>query len=328
VFDRRSFLRMIAAALSAKPFAARGQQRATPWRIGVLVAGGASGINPLESTVAQALGEAGYVDGKDVIYVGRSADGRIERLPQLAAELVRLGVDVIVTGGSEATRAAKDATTSVPIVFFGPSYPVEEGLVATFARPGGNITGITVAMSDTVSKHLQLLREVAPMLADVAVVWSPANPGHRFAFRDTEREAASSRLKIHSVPILSPGEVDAAFARIERVRPGALIVQPLQQLPYPVQRLAELAVRLRVPSITIAKTLAQEGLLMSYGAVFADAPRRVAGYVERILKGASPAALPVERPTRFELVINMKTARAMGLAIPQSLVLRANELIE
>ena len=183
-------------------------------------------------------------------------------------------------------------------------------------------------MSDTVSKHLQLLRDVAPALADIAVVWSPANPGHRFAFQDTEREAAASRLKVHSVPIVSPGDVDAAFAWIERLRPDALIVQPATALPYPVPRLAELALRLRVPSITIAKLLAQQGLLMSYGAAFADAPRRVAGYVDRVLKGASPAELPVERPTRFELIINMKTAKAMGLAIPQSLVLRANELIE
>ena len=329
MFDRRSFLRIIGAALTAKTFAAHGQQDRAPKRIGLLVAGGGSlRINPLEASVPEALGEAGYVDGKDLVYIGRSAEGRIERLPQLAAELVRLGVDVIVSGGSEATRAAKDATASVPIVFAGPSYPVEEGLVASFARPGGNVTGITAAMSDTVSKHLQLLRDVAPTLADVAVVWSPANAGHRYAFRDTERESVSARLRVHSVAITSAGDVDAAFAGIERVRPGALIVQPAASLPYPVQRLAELAVRLRIPSITIAKPLAQQGLLMSYGADFAEAPRRVAGYVDRILKGAKPAELPVERPTRFELVVNLKTAKAMGLAIPQSLLLRANELIE
>ena len=246
----------------------------------------------------------------------------------LATELVGLKVDVIVTGGSESTRAAKQVTTSIPIVFYGPSYPVEEGLVASFARPGGNITGITVAMSDTVAKHLQLLRDVVPTLADAAMIWSPANPGNTFAFRDTESAAASLRLKIQSVPMGSAGDVDPVLANIARLKPGALIVQTSAVLTVDhVQRISELAVKLRIPSITIAKTFAEQGLLMSYGADVREIQRRVAGYVDRVLKGAKPGDLPVERPTKFELVINMKTAKALGLTIPQSLLLRADEVM-
>src|SRR5262249_51649206 len=163
--------------------------------IGVLFGGAGLSVSNL-APFKQALEEHGYVEGRNVAFVVRSADGIIERLPRLAAELVGERVDVMITGGSEATRAAEQATASIPIVFQGPSYPVEEGLVASFARPGGNITGITVAMSDTVSKHLQLLREVSPKVASVAIVWSPANPGHTFAFRDSERAATSLGLQI------------------------------------------------------------------------------------------------------------------------------------
>ena len=271
----------------------------------------------------------GYVEGRDYVLEVRWGQGDPKRSQALATELVGLKVDVIVTAGSESTRAAKQATTSIPIVFSGPSYPVEEGLVASFARPGGNITGITVAMSDTVSKHLQLLRDVVPALADVAMIWSPANPGNAFAFRDTESAAASLRLKIHSVPIGSADDVGPALATIARLKPGALIVQPSAALVFDhVQRISELAVKLRIPSITINKQFVERGLLMSYGADIRDSPRRAAGYVDRILKGAKPADLPVERPTKFELVINMKTAKAIGLTIPQALVLRADEVIQ
>ena len=252
-----------------------------------------------------------------------------ERSLALATELAGLKVDVLVTGGSESTHAAKQATASIPIVFSGPSYPVEEGLVASFARPGGNITGVTLAMSDTAAKHLQLLRDVVPTLTDVAVTWSPANPGNKFTFRDTESAAASLRLKIQSVPIGSADDVDAGLARIARLKPGALIVQPSAVTTIDhVQRISELAVKLRIPSITVAKAFAERGLLMSYGSDIRDLIGVAIGHVDRILKGAKPADLPVERPTKFELVINMKTARATGLAIPQSLLLRADEVIQ
>ena len=271
----------------------------------------------------------GYVEGRDYVLEVRWGRGSPERSLAVATELVGLKVDVIVTAGSESTRAAKQATTSIPIVFSGPSYPVEEGLVVSFARPGGNITGVTLAMSDTVSKHLQLLRDAVPTLADVAVTWSPANTGNTFVFRDTESVAASLRLKIQSVPIGSANDVDAALATIARLKPGALIVQPsaVTTIDY-VQRISDLAVKLRIPSITIAKAFAEQGLLMSYGSDIRDLIGVATGHVDRILKGAKPADLPVERPTKFELVINMKTAKAIGLAMPQSLLLRADAVIE
>jgi putative ABC transport system substrate-binding protein len=333
VLNRRTFITTVAAALAASPRSpARAQQAAKVWRIGLLIAGGGiGGIGPVgtpSTALRQAFQELGYVEGKNATVVGRSAEGRIERLPGLATELVRLGVDVIIATGSEATRAAKQATASIPIVFSGPSYPVEEGLVASFARPGGNITGITAAMSDTVSKHLQLLRDVAPTLVNLAVIWSPANPGHTFAFRDTESAGASLRLKILSVSMSSADDLDAALITIGRLRPDALIVQPGPLVFDHVERVSELAVKLRIPSISIAKLFTERGLLMSYGADLRETPRRVAAYVDRILKGAKPADLPVERPTRFELAINMKTAKALGLTIPQSLLQRANEVIQ
>jgi putative ABC transport system substrate-binding protein len=325
--DRRSLIGSIVVALVAMPPpSARAQQSAKIWRIGILVVG--VDRTTLASAVKHSLQELGHVEGKNVAFFARSADGSVERLPGLVAELVALGVDVIITGGSEATRVAKLATASIPIVFSGPSYPVEEGLVASFARPGGNVTGFTVAMSDTVAKHLELLREVVPTLASVAVIWSPANPGHTFAFRDTQNAAAPSRLKVHSVPMTSADDVDAAIAAIRRLRPDALIVQPAPAVFAEMQRIGELAATLRIPSISILRQFAERGLLMSYGADVRDAPRRVAAYVDRILKGAKPADLPVERPMKFELVINMKTAKALGLMVPRTLLARADEIIE
>jgi putative ABC transport system substrate-binding protein len=318
----------VAGALVAARSPVRAQQPAKVRRIGIL-AGAASGS--LASTVGavlkQSLQELDYVEGKNVAYVDRAADGRIERLPQLAAELVGLGVDVIVTQGSEATRAAKQATTSIPIVFVGPSYPVEEGLVASFARPGGNITGITLAQSDHVAKQLQLLRDVVPALGDVAVVWSPANPGSALALRDTESEAGPLRMKVKSVPMGSADDVESALATIARPRPGALLLLAGVLVNAHVQRFSDLVLKMRVPSISNTKAFAERGLLLSYGADIRDLQRRVAGYVDRILKGAKPADLAVERPTKFELAVNMKTAKALGITIPQALLLRADEVI-
>jgi ABC-type uncharacterized transport system substrate-binding protein len=327
--DRRTFMGTVAGALAAARSPARAQQPVKLRRIGILT--GATSGSPASTVGAvlkQSLQELGYVEGKNVAYVDRGADGRIERLPQLAAELVALGVDVIVTQGSEATRAAKQATASLPIVFVGPSYPVEEGLVASFARPGGNITGITLAQSDHVAKQLQLLRDVVPTLVDVAVIWSPANAGATFVLRDTESEAGSLRMKVQSVPIGSADDVEPAFAKIARLRPGALLLLAGVLVNAHVQRFSDIALKMRVPSISNTKGFTERGLLLSYGADIRDLQRRVAGYVDRILKGAKPADLAVERPTKFELAVNMKTAKALGITIPQALLLRADEVIQ
>jgi putative ABC transport system substrate-binding protein len=302
------------------------------WRIGILTPGTntqlASRANIPSPALKGAFQALGYVEGKNVAYVGKSAGGAMDRLPAAAAELVASDVDVIMTQGSEATRAAKQATASIPIVFLGPSYPVEEGLVASFAHPGGNVTGITLAQSDFASKLLQLLRDVVPALKDVAVVWSPDNPGSRFLFRDLDRASGVLRTKIQSLPIKSTDESDPVFAAMASLQSDALIVMPAALVNAHMQRLCDLALKLRIPSISLLKQYTEQGLLLSYGADVRDLEPRVAAYVDRILKGARPADLPVERPTRFELVINLKTAKAIGTAIPQSLRLRADELIQ
>ena len=308
---------------------AEGQQPARLPRIGVLLAL-STGSGPSASTdiLREGLRELGYVEGRTAIIEWRYWEGKPELLRDAVAELVRLNPDVIVVGGSEATKAMKAATRTIPIVFSGPSYPVEEGLVESFAHPGGNITGITVAQSDHVPKLLQLLLDVVPTLADIGVIWSPANPGSTFLFRDTEAAARGLKLKVLAVPMAGTADVEPALAAIARARPGALILNPA---PIPIanaERVGDLAIRLRIPSITQAKALLERGLLMSYGADGRDVQRRVPSYVDRILKGAKPADMPVERPTKFELGINMKTAKAIGLTIPQSLLLRADTVIQ
>ena len=276
----------------------------------------------------QGLQELGYVDGRTAVIEWRWWEGKPERLRDAAAEMVGLNPDVIVVGGSEATKALKEATRTIPIVFIGPSYPVEEGLVQSFARPGGNITGITVAQSDHTAKMLQLLLDVAPALTDVSVVWSPVNLGTTFLLRDIESAARGMKLKVLPVPMASAADVEPALLAITRARPGALIVLATPVSSANAERIGELAIRLRIPSITQAKALMERGLLMSYGADARDLERRIPGYVDRILKGAKPADMPVERPTKFELYINGKTTKALGLTMPQSLLQRANEVIQ
>ena len=329
VMDRRTFIGRVAGGLLAVPFATAAQQGGRLARIGVLLPGNAgTGTEVLR----QGLRELGYVEGRTAVIEWRWWEGKPERLGDAAAEMVRLNPDVIVVTGSEATKAMKEATRSIPIVFSGPSYPVEEGLVASFARPGGNITGITVAQSDHVAKMLQLLLDVAPPLSNVGVIWSPANPGSTFILRDTETAARGMKLRVVPVAMVNDADVESALAAIARARPGALIVLATTFLntveSISAGRIGELAIRLQIPSITASKALMERGLLMSYGADPRDVQRRIPSYVDRILKGAKPADVPVERPTKFELAINMKTARAIGLTIPQGLLLRADEVIQ
>jgi len=325
MMDRRTFIGQVAGGLLAVPFAAEAQQAARLPRIGVLLPGNTgTGTEVLR----EGLRELGYVEGRTVIIEWRWWEGKIERLPDAAAEMVRPNPDVIVVAGSEATRALKDATQSIPIVFSGPSYPVEEGLVRNFARPGGNITGITLAQSDYAPKLLQFLLDIVPTLADVGVIWSPANPGSTFLFRDTEAAARGLKVKVLPAVMASDTNVEPALAAIARARPGALIVLPSPIPNANAERIGALAIRLRIPSITANKALMERGLLMSYGADPREVQRRVPAYVDRILKGAKPADMPVERPTKFELGINMKTAKAIGLSIPNSLLLRADAVIQ
>ena len=322
---RRTLVGALAAGPVALPFKSVAQKAARLPRIGVLYPGQVgTGTEPLR----HGLQELGYVEGRTVVIDWRWWEGKPERLRDTVEELTRLHPDVVVVGGSEATRAMKEATRSIPIVFSGPSYPVEEGLVASFARPGGNITGVTVAQSDTVTKLLQLLLDVVPTLTDVSVIWSPANPGVEFILRDMQAAAQGLKLKLLPAAMANAADVDPALAAIARARAGALIVLPAVIPSANAQRIGELAIQLRIPSITANKYLMEQGLLMSYGADPRDVARRIPSYVDRILKGAKPADMPVERPTKFEFAINMKTAKAIGLAIPRALLMRADEVIQ
>jgi len=328
VVNRRTFITTAAGSL-AVPLLVVAQQSATIWRIGVLLTGasplpGAPSSDPLE----RGLREYGYEPGKNLTYVVRAAEGRSDRLPVLAADLVQLKVDAIVTFGSEATRAAQHATRSIPIVFVGPSHPVEEELVATLARPGGNLTGLSSQQADIIAKTLQLLRDVTPTLSEVAVVWNPAIPSSRLLLRDLENAAAGLGLKIQRVVIASASDMEPAFSAIARTRAGAMLVHSFPLTMSNVPRIAEFAIKNHLPTISTNTGAARRGLLMSYGPNFIELERRVAGYLDRIFKGAKAGDLPVEQPTKFDLVINLKTAKALGVTIPQSLLLRADEVIQ
>ena len=323
--DRRTFMGAVAGGCVGLPFTSGAQQAGRLRRIGVLYPGKAgTGTEALR----QGLLELGYVEGRTIVIEWRWWEGNPERLRDAVSELTRLKPDVVVVGGSEAAKAMKEATRSIPIVFSGPSYPVEEGLVVSFARPGGNITGVTVAQSDTVTKLLQLLLDIVPALTDVSVIWSPTNPGVEFILRDMQAAAQSLKLKLLPVAMANAADVDPALATIVRARPGALIVLPAVIPTANAERIGDLAIRLRIPSITANKYLMEQGLLMSYGADPRDVARRIPTYVDRILKGAKPADLPVERPMKFELAINMKTAKAIGLTVPRALLMRADEVIQ
>jgi len=327
--DRRTFIGTVAGSIVVPVFGVDAQQPEKIWRIGVLLTGASppSGAPPSDA-LEQGLHEHGYMRGRNTTYVVRAAEGRSDRLPELAAQLVQLRVDAIVTFGSEATSAAKQATQSIPIVFVGPSHPVEEGLVVSLARPGGNITGLTSQQSDIIAKTLQLLRDVVPVLSEVAVIWNPAIPSSGLLLRDVEDAAARLQLKIQRVVMANTTDMELAFTAIARTRAGAILVQSFPFTTSNAARIAEFAIKQRLPTISTNTITARRGLLMSYGPSFFDLERRLAGYLDRILKGAKPADLPIEQPTKFELVINMNTAKALGLTIPQSLLLRADEVIQ
>ncbi len=318
------FIRAAGASMTMAVLAAKAQQPKRLPRIGVLYPGKTGTGNEV---LLDGFRELGYADGSTAVIEWRWWQGPDE-LRDAVAELMRLNLDVIVVGGSEGTKALKDATRSVPIVFIGPSYPVEELLVESFARPGGNITGVTVAQSDHVAKSLQLMLDISPSLSEVSVIWSPTNAGSAFILRDMITAAKSLNLKVSPVPMAIAADAEPALAAVARARPGALIVLPSPIPAAYTERISELAIRLRIPSISAFKALMERGLLLSYGADFRDVQKRIPGYVDRILKGAKPADMPVERPTRFELGINMKTAKAIGVTIPQSLLLRADTVIQ
>ncbi len=274
----------------------------------------------------EGLRELGYVEGRNIAIERRSADGKPERLQDLAADLVQLRVDVIVTATTAATQAAQRATTTIPIVFALADAPVELGLVATLAKPGGNITGLTGLMVELTAKRLELLKQLSPRVTRVAVLWSPY-PFSAAVLTEVKRASRTLGLKLQEIEVRETSELDSAFVRMTAWRAEALVVLPHPMFVAQRTRLAELAVKHRLPSKYNLKAFVEVGGLMSYAPDVADMSRRAAGYVDKILKGAKPGDLPIEQPTKFELVVNLKTAKALGITIPQSILLQADEVI-
>jgi putative ABC transport system substrate-binding protein len=325
--NRRSFIANLAGGLLAAPLAAEAQPGKVH-RIGYL-SSGPSTSNLYRGAFQQNLRELGWVEGQNIVTDYRFAEGRLDRLPDLAAELVRLKVDVIVASPTPAAVAAKNATGTIPIVAWGLGDPVGLGLVASLARPGGNITGVSYSVGmDTFGKGLELLREAIPNVRRVAVLSNPANPAHRLAIDNVKRAARSLGLQLQLLEARGPNEFDAAFAAMAKERVAAVLVLADGVFVFQRAPLAELAVKNRLPSMHGTRENAEAGGLMSYGPSNLDALRRAASFVDKVLKSANPADLPIEQPTKFELVINLKTAKALGLTIPQSLLQRADQVIE
>ena len=270
--------------------------------------------------------DLGYIEGRNLILEYRSADGKAERVPDLLAELIRLKVDVIVTGGTPAALAAKRANTTIPVVIGSMGDPVGSGVVASLARPGGNITGLSLAISGGFAgKYLELLREAVPKASRIAVLLQPSATS---TVRDMERAARSLEVRLQFVEVHEPDQLDRAFATMTAQHAAALVVTPTPFNSTHRDRILSLAARHRLPAMYGLRAYVDAGGLMAYGASLSDLWRRAATYVDKILKGATPADLPVEQPTKFEFVMNLKTAKALGLRIPPSLLLRADEVIE
>ncbi len=316
---------VLVPALLAAPLTADAQQPAKVPRVGYLSP--APGAHLVEA-FRQGLRDLGWVEGQNISIEVRSAEGKYERLPELAAELVRLKVDVIFASTTPAALAAKQATTTIPIVIGFVADPIGSGLVASLARPGGNITGWTHLGRDLRGKYLDLLKEAVPGATRIGVLFNPANPIHGPSLKDVEAAARALKVQLHPVGVQDPEELENAFSALARKRVKALIVLPDGMFLAQGDRIIALAARRRLPAMYGVTELAKAGGLMGYGVDLPDMHRRGASFVDRILKGAKPADLPVEQPTRFYLVINLKTAKALRLTIPRSILLRADQVIE
>jgi putative tryptophan/tyrosine transport system substrate-binding protein len=324
MISRRTFLAAVGAGLIT-PLAAKAQQMGKVYRIGFLRP--APPPKAFVEAFLQGLLERGYVEGQNVVIQYRVTDGSIDQLPSLAAELVQLKVDVILASAGPAAHAAQRATTTVPVVFVGVFDPVEVGLVPNLPHPGGNVTGLSLSPTDLAGKRLELLRQVVPKLKRVAVLSHPANhPFNALQLKGAQAAAGMLGVQVQELAVRGPDDFEAAFKSARGA--GALLQLDGAFLFTHRTRLADLAISSRLPAISGLKEYVEAGGLMSYGADLPDLYRRAAGYVDKILKGAKPADLPVEQPTKFEFVINLKTAKALGLTIPQSLLLRADEVIQ
>jgi putative ABC transport system substrate-binding protein len=329
LIGRRTFIGILGSGLLAAPLAAGAQQAGKIYRIGYLSSGSSTTGPHLLEAFRQGLRELGWVEGQNTIIEYRRAEGRLERLSDLAAELVRLQVDTIVAPVIQDVAAAKKATGTIPIVMVAVTDPVGTGLIASLARPGGNVTGLAFSVgAETYGKGLGLLKETVPNLRRVAILWNPANPTQPLAIRVVKGAARSMGVQLQLLEARGPNDFDGAFAVMAKERSGALLVVSDIEFFLHRARLAELAARSRLPAIYGARDYVDAGGLMSYGPSLVVQFRRAATYVDRILKGAKPGDLPVEQPTTFELVINLKTAKTLGLTIPPSLLQQADQVIE
>jgi putative tryptophan/tyrosine transport system substrate-binding protein len=326
--NRRTFVHSSLLSLLAAPLAVEAQQAAKIPRIGYLA------LNPtphLQEAFRQGLRDLGYVEGRNLVIEYRDAEGKSQRLPALAAELAALKVDVILAAGTPAALAIKQATRTLPIVVTATADPVTSRLVTSLAQPGGNVTGLSVLAPELVGKCLEQLKQAVPGVSRVAVLWQPGAVGERTErdmLKEAEVAARALGVRLQVVEARGPADFDRAFSDMTRARAGALTVLTSSMLFGERRRLVDLAAKNRLPAVYPWREGVDAGGLMAYGPDLADLPRRAANYVDKILKGAKPADLPVEQPTKFELVVNMKTAKALGLTIPQSLLVRADQVIE
>jgi putative ABC transport system substrate-binding protein len=325
---RRRELLLLLGGMMPAARALRAQQKAMPV-IGFLGVASPGPYAPFVAAFRQGLSETGYVEGQNLAIEFRWAEGHYDRLPALAADLVGRKVDVIATsGGGSSARAAKSATSTIPIVFTTGGDPVESGLVASLARPGGNLTGVSMMFTELMPKRLELLSELVPQAAVIALLVNPNNSGTEPMIRDVQQAAHAKGVQVHILQAGTESEIDAAFATLVELHAGALIVSPDPFLGSRRQQLVALASRHAVPAIYEWREFAALGGLISYGPSVAAAFRQAGTYAGKILNGATPADLPVQQPTTFELVVNLKTAKTLGLTVPPSILARADEVIE
>jgi len=328
VNNRRKLIVALGAGALAAPLGSLAQQKGKVWRIGFLGAATASGSARRVEALRAGLRDLGYVEGKNIVIDFRWAEGNYERLPQLAAELVRLKVDVLVTAGTPSILAAKSATTTIPIVMASGGDPVATGLVTSLARPGGNVTGMAGFSPELMVKRLELLKDVFPRARQVAVLFNPDNPSHiKISLPVMDAAAKSLKLELHQFGARGPSEFESAFAAMAKRRVDAVVTSQDSMLTDNAGAIANLAAKMRLPSVGFPE-FAEAGGLMAYGVNRVEFFRRAAYFVDRILKGARPGDLPVEQATRFETVLNLKSAKALGLQFPQAVLARADRVIE
>ena len=320
---------MLLGGAATGPLAAYAQQTGRVYSIGFLTAG-ASGVanTPGLPAFVNGLRQLGWIEGKNIVIEYRYAENRLNRLPELAAELVRLNVDVIVAAGTLAPLAAKHATSTIPIVMTSAGDPLGTGLVASLAQPGGNVTGVSLMAPDLSAKRLELLKEIIPELARVAVIWNAANPYPALVFKETEKAARQLKIEVQSLEVRVPDDMNSALEATVQKKANALITveDPLTQNLR--KQIADFAIRNRLAAMSGLREYVDDGGLLSYGTDLADLYRRAAGYLDKIFKGAKPSDLPIEQPTKFELVINLKTAKALSLTIPPGMIAIADAVIE